>query len=38
MSRIDSYQWVKSRIDVSDGGVVLSTGHRGDDGQVDLLI
>lgn len=32
----ESYQWVKSQIDGSDGGVVLLTGHRGDDGQQDL--
>ena len=32
----ESYQWVKSQIDASDGGVVLLTGHRGDDGREDL--
>lgn len=29
----DAYQWVKSQIDVSHGGVVLLTGHRGADGE-----
>jgi len=32
----EAYQWVMSQIDASGGGVVLLTGHRGDDGQEDL--
>ncbi len=32
----EAYQWVKSQIDDSHGGVVLLSGHRGDDGQEDL--
>jgi Dyp-type peroxidase family len=32
----ESYQWVKAQIDGSHGGVVLLTGHRGDEGQEDL--
>ncbi|MGH9891387.1 MAG: Dyp-type peroxidase [bacterium] len=32
----DAYQWVKSRIDGSERGVVLLTGHRGADGAEDL--
>ena len=32
----EAYQWVKAQIDDSHGGVVLLTGHRGDEGQDDL--
>ena len=32
----EAYQWVMSQIDASGGGVVLLTGHRGDEGQDDL--